>query len=129
MILYNRKMNNNILFLLIIIISIITFILLKSSIKVNNNSSYLNYNDEINNNIVKTSNPNITAYINDIDISNNIGFIDETIKKKEDNSELYLKQFNLLLDNIPNDNSIGFCPIAKSEKKDLPYANVNINLL
>ncbi len=123
-------MNNNILFLLIIIISIITFILLKSSIKVNNNySSYLNSNNELNNNIIKTSNPDITSCINNTNISNNIGYIDEIIKKENNNSELYLKQFNLLLNNVPNDNSIGFCPLSKSEKRDLPYANVNVNLL
>ena len=120
-------MNNIILFLLIIIIAIITFVLLKSSIKININkpSQYFEFNENI-----KKSNPDISSCINNFDIDNNSGYIDELIKKKDvNNNELYLKQFNSLLDTVPNDNSIGFCPMAKSEKKELPYANINVCLI
>lgn len=81
-----------------------------------------------NNVIPKFSNDNIKKEDNYKEIHNE-GYVNDLLIKPTNTTNEYAKQFS---DNIsePIDlNSIGFCPNAKEEKKALPFANMNIQVL
>jgi len=120
-------------FIYLIFVFFIIFISIVLFYNYYNYNNYNNYNkvplkNNIDNNIIK----NEKKLLNDDIISNinNEGFVNELIKNiiNYDNSE-YKNQFLEIKSKIPTNNIIGFNTPAKEEKKDLPYANINVNYL
>lgn len=64
------------------------------------------------------------------DIDNNIdnGFVNELMKNNINKEGSYFNVYDNKID-IVNDNDIGFCTKTKEQKKELPFANININYL
>lgn len=132
-------MDFNIIYIIIIFI-IIIFILYfnvqfnKIYNKVNNDNTNTNNNTNNNNNL--NNNYMEKRMINNDEFKKPSGFVNELITKPDiynENNE-YIKMFDFKISNndlleYKNDNDIGFNPKVKEDKKELPFANYNINCL
>lgn len=76
-----------------------------------------NEDDKINYNEMPPAN-------NDI-FNNEKGYINELIKNVNNKEGIYSEIYKNKID-ILNDNDIGFCTKSKEQKKELPYANINV---
>ena len=59
----------------------------------------------------------------------NKGYVKDLLTKPDNTTNEYAKQFSTNISEPIDPNSIGFCPNAKEEKKALPFANMNVNVL